>query len=31
MRFRKMCHTMGRLVQRMPPKGSKTEYAPSGT
>jgi hypothetical protein len=31
LRFRNMCHMMGRFVQRMPPRGSKTEYAPSGT
>lgn len=30
-RFRHMCQIMGRLVQRMPPRGSKAEYAPRGT
>ena len=30
-RFRYMCHIMGRLVQSMPPRGSKAEYAPRGT
>jgi hypothetical protein len=29
--FRYMCHIIGRLVQRMPPRGSKAEYAPRGT
>lgn len=29
--FRIICQMMGKLVQRMPPRGSKTEYAPSGT
>ena len=31
LRLRNMCQIIGRLVQRMPPKGSKTEYAPKGT
>ena len=30
-RFLYMCHMMGRLVHSMPPRGSKAEYAPSGT
>jgi len=29
--FRYMCQIIGRLVHRMPPRGSKTEYAPSET
>lgn len=29
--LRHMCHTMGRFVQSMPPRGSKAEYAPRGT
>ena len=31
LRFRHICQIMGRLVQRIPPRGSKAEYAPSGT
>jgi hypothetical protein len=30
-RFRHMCQIMGRFVQRIPPRGSKAEYAPRGT
>jgi hypothetical protein len=31
LRLRIMCHMIGRLLQSIPPRGSKTEYIPRGT